>query len=446
MTSMSGHSENGVRAVREPAPGVFRRLRAKARLGRRRDRDAAVRAIAEVCRAAAAGDLEARITSIDEGHELAEVARSINSLLDLTDAYVRESSASLRAANEGRYYRRFLERGMLGSFRSGARTINDASAEMKSKSAALEEAGEVMGRLAGGDFTARLEGNYNGPYARLQANLNSMAAELRQVVTRIRESSQVITGSGTRIQATSESLASAADETSRQVQAVSAASSQTGGNLRTVASAAETMSSDIGAISAQLQEAVAVATAAREQADRTRELMDALGQSSREIGAVVKLIAGIAQQTNLLALNAAIEAARAGNAGNSFGVVAHQVKLLAGQVTQATGDVSARIGDIQARTASAIDGIVAIHSVIDRINAISERISGGMQEQASTTAAIARNVADAAQGTAEVARSIGHVNGAAAETANGAADTLRDSEELAAVAAHLNALVSGFRV
>jgi methyl-accepting chemotaxis protein len=444
--NMSGHSENGT--VLPPGRGwsVLGRLGTRTRKRTRGNRDAALHAIATVCRAAAAGDLEARITTIDDDDDLGEVARSINNLLDLTDAYVRESSASLIAANEGRYYRRFLERGMLGSFRSGARIINEAGAEMKLKSAALEEAGEVMGRLAGGDFTARLEGSYSGAYERLQGNLNSMAAELRRVVTRIRETSRVITGSGFRIQATSESLASAADETSRQVQAVSVASIQTGSNLRTVATAAEAMSADIGRISAQLEEAVDVATAAKREAEKTQLLMEALGNSSREVGAVVKLIAGIAQQTNLLALNAAIEAARAGSAGASFGVVANQVKLLAGQVTQATVDISARIGDIQNRTVSAVDGIVAIHHVIGQINGISERVSAGMQEQAAATAAIARNVAGAAQNTADVAGSIEHVNGAASETANGAADTLRDSEQLAAVAAALDGIVSEFRI
>ena len=93
---------------------------------REEELEAALRAVRDVCRAAADGDLEPRVPHLGDDPELVSVRDALNGLLDLTDAYVRESSASLSYASTQRFYRRFLRRGMKGSFAQGATTINDA--------------------------------------------------------------------------------------------------------------------------------------------------------------------------------------------------------------------------------------------------------------------------------------------------------------------------------
>ncbi len=100
------------------------------------DREA-LAAITRVCEAAARGDLEPRVEPLGDAPELRDVRRALNDLLDLTDAYVRESSASLDAAAHGRFERRFVVRGMPGSFRAGALVINDATAAMAATDAQL---------------------------------------------------------------------------------------------------------------------------------------------------------------------------------------------------------------------------------------------------------------------------------------------------------------------
>ncbi|MBS1706772.1 MAG: methyl-accepting chemotaxis protein [Armatimonadetes bacterium] len=95
-----------------------------------------------VCKTAAEGDLEQRICHLPEDPRFADLAIAINSLLDSTDAFVRESSATLAAASKGKFYRRFIVRGMPGSFRRGAIQINDASNEMAAQAETLEEARE----------------------------------------------------------------------------------------------------------------------------------------------------------------------------------------------------------------------------------------------------------------------------------------------------------------
>lgn len=93
-----------------------------------------------VCSAAAQGDLEARILNIDAPPEVAELLHSINHLLDMTDAFVREATASLEHASNGKFFRRVLPNGMLGSFRRASRSINTATEQMDTKTRELSAA------------------------------------------------------------------------------------------------------------------------------------------------------------------------------------------------------------------------------------------------------------------------------------------------------------------
>src|SRR5439155_1469536 len=105
-----------------------------------------------------------------------------------------------------------------------------------------------------------------------------------------------------------------------------------------------------------------------------------LGESSAEIGNVIKVITSIAEQTNLLALNATIEAARAGEAGKGFAVVANEVKELAKQTAKATEDISRKIEAIQGDTKGAVEAIAKIGNIINQINDIQNTIASAVEE------------------------------------------------------------------
>ena len=169
--------------------------------------------------------------------------------------------------------------------------------------------------------------------------------------------------------------------------------------------------------------------------------MSKLGDSSAEIGQIIKVITSIAQQTNLLALNATIEAARAGEAGKGFAVVANEVKELAKETARATEDISQKIEAIQADTGDAVDAIGSISTIIDQINDIQNTIASAVEEQAVTTAEIGRNVSEASRGSTEIAENISSVAGAAGSTAEGATEVQRSAGDLTKMAAELQALV-----
>jgi methyl-accepting chemotaxis protein len=138
-------------------------------------------------------------------------------------------------------------------------------------------------------------------------------------------------------------ITDAVSSTNSQASAAAAASTQTAGNMQAVASGAEELAASVGEISRQAADALSISTKAVEQANETNTIVSGLAQAAQKIGDVVKLINNIAEQTNLLALNATIEAARAGEAGRGFAVVASEVKSLATQTSKATDEISGQI-------------------------------------------------------------------------------------------------------
>ena len=254
--------------------------------------------------------------------------------------------------------------------------------------------------------------------------------------------SQSLAGASEELTATAVQMSANAEETSAQSSVASTAAEQVSKNVQTVATGAEELSASIKEIAKNAQDAAKVATSAVEVAGTTNATISKLGESSAEIGQVIKVITSIAQQTNLLALNATIEAARAGEAGKGFAVVANEVKELAKQTAEATEDIGQKIEAIQNDTREAVDAIAEISQVINQINEFQNTIASAVEEQTATTNEIGRNVAEAAKGTNEIAESISGVAEAAQATSAGTADTQKAARDLSEMAASLQALVA----
>ena len=266
-----------------------------------------------------------------------------------------------------------------------------------------------------------------------------------KMIHSVAETATTLSSSAEELTAVSHQMSSNAEETATQASVVSAASEQVSKNVQTVAAGTEEMGASIREIAKNVNEAARVATSAVKMAESTNETVAKLGQSSVEIGKVIKVITSIAQQTNLLALNATIEAARAGEAGKGFAVVANEVKELAKQTAKATEDISQKIDAIQADTKGAVEAIGHISGIINQINDISVTIASAVEEQTATTNEMARNVSEAAKGSMEIAGNITGVAKAAQETTAGAGDTQKAAKELSRMAGDLEKLVAGFR-
>jgi methyl-accepting chemotaxis protein len=243
----------------------------------------------------------------------------------------------------------------------------------------------------------------------------------------------------------SQQMSAAAEQTTAQANLVSAAAEQVSGNTRTVSGSIDNLVASIHEIAKNAQDAATTARKAVDMASATSGTMAALGRSSQEIGAVIKVITSIAEQTNLLALNATIEAARAGEAGKGFAVVASEVKELARDTAKATEEIGTRIESMQSDTQRAVEAISKIGDVIEQIDSLQTKIAAAVEQQSVTTGEIGRNISEATTGTSEIAENIVQVAQAAQSTAEGASNTQVSSQELSRMAQALQRLVEEYK-
>jgi len=206
---------------------------------------------------------------------------------------------------------------------------------------------DVVTAASGGDLTQQVTVSGSDSIGQMGEGLAKFFEDLRQSISSIGQTAVTLSSSSEELTAVSQQMSSNAEETSTQANVVSAASEQVSKNIQTVATATEEMSASIKEIAKSATEAAKIATSAVRTAETTNATVGKLGESSAEIGQVIKVITSIAQQTNLLALNATIEAARAGEAGKGFAVVANEVKELAKETAKATEDISRKIEAIQ---------------------------------------------------------------------------------------------------
>ncbi len=328
--------------------------------------------------------------------------------------------------------------------------------------------------MANGDLTQKLDIEQKDEMGQLANSLNNMAENLKDKFKEISSSSTNVASASEELSAVSNEIAASAEEMTSQSNTVSSATEQSVANVNNISAAAEQMSSGVNTVATAIEEMSSslnevakncikesqIATNANNQAKSTREEMERLGVSSKEIGKVIEVINDIADQTNLLALNATIEAASAGEAGKGFAVVANEVKELAKQTAQATEQISSQIEDMQNNTTTVVKAIEDITKIIEEINEISHTIVSAVEEQSATINEIAKNVGGASSAATEISRNVGEsarglsevssnilgVSKAASDTATGVQNIKQSSQELAKLAIGLQKIVGQFKV
>lgn len=373
-----------------------------------------IKNLADVCESASQGNLEARLLHVDVDGDLERAIRSINGLLDYTDAFVRESKASLTASANGKFFRKVLLKGMRGSFKQASEVINSAGDKMKHQADEIEQAG-----------VRRLE----------------MADAFEKEVQGI---STIVSAAATQLHATVQSLKEVTERASQETTDAVESVNQTSQNVNVVAESTVQLNHSIQEIDSRVKESTEVVQQAVNESEHAKEFMSGLVEATGGIGSAAKMIADIAKQTNLLALNATIEAARAGEAGAGFAVVASEVKVLAQDTAKATDHITDQIRHIQGIVDDAVSNISTVSSTIRKVDEISDSISTSISEQSQVISTIHQNVENAAEKTAQTTDSIQNVSATADETSHSTRDLLCAANDISQQSESLNSAVNQF--
>ena len=319
---------------------------------------------------------------------------------------------------------------------------------------------QEVGKVAEGDLNISIEQAGTDEVGRLTHDFKVMVESLRNVIGQVSSTANQVATAAAQLMGSAEQIANGAEEVASQA--------------ATVATASEQMSGTSGAISQNCQIAAEVNRQASSKASTGSEVVEitvqvmgriasrvhetavsvgSLGSRGDQIGEIVGTIQDIADQTNLLALNAAIEAARAGEQGRGFAVVADEVRALAERTTKATGEIGGMIKAIQVETKSAVaameEGVSeveqgtaeaaksgqALQEILDQINAVSmqiNQVATASEEQTATTGQISEN--------------IHQITDVIQETAKGAHETATAAHQLAQTAEELQRLVAQFKL
>jgi methyl-accepting chemotaxis protein len=310
--------------------------------------------------------------------------------------------------------------------------------------APLRELRSLFDAATEGDLSRRGSWLHQDEFGDLVRGYNAMADALSTTLTTVATGAGGLTAAAEELTVSSGEVSASAGESATQAGVVAASAEQVSASVRTVAAATEEMSASIREIAQNAAAASQIASDAVHTVVAANSTVGQLGSSSAEIGNVVKVITQIAEQTNLLALNATIEAARAGEAGKGFAVVASEVKDLARETSLATEDIGRRVEAIQADSQGAAAAIAEISAIIEKINETQATIASAVEEQTATTNEMSRSIAEAAQGAGEIASSITGIARAAESASEGVGATLGSAGDLTRMSIGLSETVARF--
>ena len=324
----------------------------------------------------------------------------------------------------------------------------------------IAQALDAAENIAEGNLTQPIKVDGDDEAGRLLRAMNKMQEKLRDTLQRI-------SGSATQLASAAEELNAVTDESARGLtqqnneieQAATAVNEMTSAveevarNAVSTSEASKNATASAGDGRDLVQETVSAIERMSGDVQGTATLIGALAEESRDIGKVLDVIRGLADQTNLLALNAAIEAARAGEAGRGFAVVADEVRALAHRTQQSTSEIERMIGSIQAGTEQAVDSMrnsteraESTLNIAKGAGMSLDTINSAIIEINERNLVIASAAEEQAQDAREVDRNLVNIRDLSVQSATGASQTSAASSELSRLAVDLNGMVSRFRL
>jgi methyl-accepting chemotaxis protein len=402
------------------------------------------------------GDIPAKITDSYNG-DFNGIKNNLNRAIEAVDALVADARMLAQAAVDGRLTARADATKHQGDFRKVVEGVNETlDAVIKP----VQEGSNTLAVMATGDLTVRMQGDYRGDLKAIKESINKVGSSLEDALRKVSEAVSATAGASSQISSSTEEMAAGAHEQTSQA--------------GEVASAVEEMTKTILENSRNASVAAETAKRAKESAvqggkvvgetvDGMKRIADVvnksagtvkeLGKSSDQIGEIIDVIDDIADQTNLLALNAAIEAARAGEQGRGFAVVADEVRKLAERTTKATKEIAGMIKKIQSDTAGAVTSMEEGTGEVERGIALADKAGASLKEIVGVSQKVTDMVTQIAAASEEqssaseqISKNVEGISKVTGETAQGTQQIARAAEDLNRLTENLQRLIGDFKL
>ncbi len=322
----------------------------------------------------------------------------------------------------------------------------------------IKDGAAVLALMAEGDFTKKITGEYKGDHKLIINSINKLYDSLSKLISSVQDAVAATATASAEISSSAEEMASGAQMQSAQTSEIASAvdemtktifdtTKNTSVAAETAKRAGEMAEEGVGVVSQTITGMNRIAEVVAKSADT----VFALGQGSDKIGEIVQVIDDIADQTNLLALNAAIEAARAGEQGRGFAVVADEVRKLAERTTKATKEIAAMIKQIQKDTYTAVESIREGKQEVEAGKKLAtaagkslQEIVRGAQKVVDIVVQVAATSEEQSATSEQISKSIEGISNVTRETAGGIEQMAISAEDLNRLTTNLQHLLSTF--